>query len=68
MLNNLLSYQAEVVHKFGGDVDKFVGDELVAVFQGEDKEQQAVNAAIAIQKKLLSLLKKNRKTWQLVSV
>lgn len=60
MLNNLLSYQAEVVHKYGGDVDKFVGDELVAVFQGEDKEQQAVNTAIAIQKKLLSLLQKEQ--------
>jgi adenylate cyclase len=57
MLNNLLSYQADVVHKYGGDVDKFVGDELVAVFQGEDKEQRAVNAAVQIQKKLKSLLK-----------
>ncbi len=60
MLNNLLSYQADVVHNFGGDVDKFVGDELVAVFQGEDKEQQAVNAAVQIQKKLKSLLHKEQ--------
>ncbi len=60
MLNNLLSYQADVVHKYGGDVDKFVGDELVAVFQGEDKEQQAVNAAVQIQQKLKSLLRKEQ--------
>lgn len=58
ILNNLLSFQAEVVQKFGGDVDKFVGDELVAVFQGEDKDQKAVNAAIQIQKKLTAMLDK----------
>ncbi len=56
ILNNLLSFQAEVVQEFGGDVDKFVGDELVAVFQGEDKDQKAVNAAIQIQKKLATML------------
>jgi adenylate cyclase len=56
ILNNLLSFQAEVVQEFGGDVDKFVGDELVAVFQGEDKDQKAVHAAIRIQHKLKDLL------------
>ncbi|MDR9415243.1 MAG: adenylate/guanylate cyclase domain-containing protein [Gracilimonas sp.] len=61
MLNNLLSYQADLVHKYGGDVDKFVGDELVAVFQGEDKEQKAVHTAIQIQRQLRSLLQKKEK-------
>ncbi|MDR9419760.1 adenylate/guanylate cyclase domain-containing protein [Gracilimonas sp.] len=56
MLNKLLSFQAELVKEFGGDVDKFVGDELVAVFRGEDKDQKAVNAAISIQQKLTSML------------
>lgn len=60
MLNNLLSYQADLVHKFGGDVDKFVGDELVAVFQGKEKEQQAVNAAVEIQRQLKLLLQKEQ--------
>ncbi|MEX0648476.1 MAG: adenylate/guanylate cyclase domain-containing protein [Balneolaceae bacterium] len=58
ILNNLLSFQAEVVQEFGGDVDKFVGDELVAVFQGKEMEQKAVNAAIQIQHKLTALLDK----------
>lgn len=58
ILNNLLSFQAEVVQQFGGDVDKFVGDELVAVFQGEEKDQKAVNAAIQIQKKMTTILEK----------
>jgi len=57
MLNNLLSFQAELVQEFGGDVDKFVGDELVAVFQGPEKEQKAVQTAIRIQQKLPTILK-----------
>lgn len=60
MLNNLLSFQAELVQEFGGDVDKFVGDELVAVFQGPDKDQQAVQTAIRIQQQLPSMLNKEQ--------
>lgn len=60
MLNNLLSFQAELVQEFGGDVDKFVGDELVAVFQGSDKDQKAVQTAIRIQQQLPLMLKKEQ--------
>lgn len=60
MLNELFSFQADTIQKFGGDVDKFVGDELVAVFQGEDKDQHAVEAAIAIQKQVKKLVKKEK--------
>lgn len=60
MLNNLLSFQAELVQEFGGDVDKFVGDELVAVFQGPDKDQKAVQTAIRIQQQLPSMLQKEQ--------
>ena len=56
MLNNLLSFQAEIVKEMGGDVDKFVGDELVAVFQGSKKDQLAVQAAIRIQQRLPGVL------------
>ena len=34
MLNACLATQSAIVKKHGGDIDKFVGDELVAVFQG----------------------------------
>ncbi len=60
MLNNLLSFQAEIVQELGGDVDKFVGDELVAVFQGPKKEQLAVQAAIRIQEQLPKMLGKGQ--------
>ncbi|MGA9408482.1 MAG: HAMP domain-containing protein, partial [Bacteroidota bacterium] len=36
MLNSILSRQTAIVKKYGGDIDKFVGDELVAVFWGDD--------------------------------
>ncbi len=49
MLNIFLREQAEVVKEFRGDIDKYVGDELVAVFQGDDMVVNAVRCAIKIQ-------------------
>lgn len=50
MLNTCLSIQAERVQRFHGDVDKFVGDCVVAIFSGEDMELNAIRCAIEIQK------------------
>lgn len=55
MLNTFLRFQTEIVKKHQGDIDKFVGDELIAVFQGKNMEQNAVNAAIEIQKKTVEM-------------
>ncbi len=49
LLNNYLHFQTDIVEANNGDVDKFVGDELVAIFRGQNKEKNAVNAAIKIQ-------------------
>lgn len=56
MLNETLSFQAEVIKKHGGDIDKFVGDEMVAVFEGDKKDRRAVQAAIDIQQKATEIL------------
>lgn len=48
MLNRVLDAQARVVHNHGGDIDKFVGDALMAVFQGAGAEARAVHAAVAM--------------------
>lgn len=48
VLNRLLEVQARVIHEAGGDVDKFVGDEVVAVFEGEESAKRACGAAAAI--------------------
>ncbi len=57
MLNKCLRMQADIVKECGGDVDKFVGDELVAVFEGEKKESNAVEAAVRIQHQMVELIK-----------
>src|SRR6185503_14334838 len=50
ILNEALSLQASRVKKFGGDIDKFVGDCVVALFTGEDMEFHAIRCAVEIHK------------------
>lgn len=52
MLNNFISLQSERVAEFGGEIDKFVGDEVFALFMGKDSEKRAINCALAIQNDL----------------
>jgi adenylate cyclase len=49
MLNECLSTQAAIVRKYGGDIDKYVGDELVAIFEGDNMVENALRAAQEIQ-------------------
>ena len=44
-LNQVLGIQAEFVAKHGGDIDKFIGDAMVAWFTGDDRCRRAVSAA-----------------------
>lgn len=46
MLNAYLQVQSEVVIAHGGDIDKFVGDELMARFSGENHGARATLAAV----------------------
>ncbi|MBN1898624.1 MAG: HAMP domain-containing protein [Spirochaetes bacterium] len=55
MLNNYLSFQADIIHANGGSVDKFVGDEVMAVFEGAGGTEMAIKSAIQIQKKISEL-------------
>jgi class 3 adenylate cyclase len=52
ILNRCLSLQAERVKKFSGDIDKFVGDAVVAVFDGEDMVLNAIRCGVEIHKEL----------------
>ncbi len=47
-LNAVLSSQSEVISSFGGDIDKYVGDEIMATFTGRDGPRQAAECALAI--------------------
>ncbi len=47
MLNRVLGTQAKVIKKYGGDIDKFAGDEVMAVF---DSAEKAIMASLEIQR------------------
>lgn len=47
-LNLLMNFQADIIQENGGDIDKFVGDEVMAVFEGEDMALRACRAALSI--------------------
>jgi class 3 adenylate cyclase len=49
VLNIYLNMQAMIVTNRGGVVDKYVGDEIMAIFEGKGQEINAVRAAIEIQ-------------------
>jgi adenylate cyclase len=48
ILNHYLNMQTEIILSNHGDIDKFVGDEMMAVFDGPDKERNACRAAMQI--------------------
>lgn len=48
VLNRYFEIQSAIVERHGGDIDKFVGDELMAMFVGEDKEDRAVRCGVEI--------------------
>ncbi len=53
-LNRLLSIQTEIIIQHGGDVDKYVGDEIVALFSGSDATLRAATCSLQIQNELES--------------
>jgi len=59
MLNQYLEAQTAIVERHGGDVDKFIGDEVVAVFQGPRMERSAVACGLEIQRALADLLEEH---------
>jgi class 3 adenylate cyclase len=48
LLNRCLSAQAGLVKKFHGDVDKFIGDAVFAIFSGDDMTLNAIRCAVEI--------------------
>ena len=50
ILNHYLEIKTKIILKNDGDVDKFVGDEMMAFFAGPKKEYNACKAAMEIRK------------------
>lgn len=62
MLNAWLGFQSEAVLYFGGVIDKFVGDEILALFSGKDSAERAWACASSIQKKAALLALERKET------
>ncbi|HUW70391.1 MAG TPA: adenylate/guanylate cyclase domain-containing protein [bacterium] len=60
MLNHYLDLQTSAIIANGGDVDKFVGDEIMASFDGPDKEIRACRAGMDIRKAMAEAQAKAR--------
>jgi len=57
-LNQYFDVQTDIVEKHQGDIDKFVGDALVAVFEGDGMERRAVACSVEIAEAMVGLLDK----------
>ncbi|WP_299298043.1 adenylate/guanylate cyclase domain-containing protein [uncultured Tateyamaria sp.] len=57
-LNEYFEVQNKIVVQHQGDVDKFIGDALVAVFEGENMEQRAICCSVQIIDAMQDLLEK----------
>ena len=55
VLNYYFQRQADIVEAHNGDIDKFVGDQIMAVFQGDDMARDAAACAVDIQDVMIEL-------------
>lgn len=51
-LNRILDLQSKIIQEAGGDIDKYVGDEVFAVFDGPESPLVALRAALEIQRQI----------------
>ncbi|MCK5737602.1 adenylate/guanylate cyclase domain-containing protein [bacterium] len=58
LVNIYLDLQACLIEQHNGIVDKFVGDQVMGVFEGQQQEMNALNASVAIQKTIRELNRK----------
>ncbi len=52
VINFYLNLQSEIIKSHGGDIDKFVGDEIMASFSGDDAVERAIQSAVEIQTRI----------------
>ncbi|WP_417666395.1 adenylate/guanylate cyclase domain-containing protein [Roseibium sp.] len=64
VLNHYFANQGEAVSRHNGDIDKFVGDQLMAIFQGPEMSLDALKCAAEIQKIMEASARENP-DWQL---
>ncbi|OQX83769.1 hypothetical protein B6D60_10075 [candidate division KSB1 bacterium 4484_87] len=55
VVNVYLDLQARIIERYDGAVDKFMGDQVMAVFEGMHRHENLVEAAVTIQKSIADL-------------
>lgn len=50
LINVYLNVQAQIIEKNHGVVDKFIGDQVMAIFDGKDQADYAIKTAVEIQR------------------
>ncbi len=63
VLNLYLDVQTQIISNHKGVVDKFLGDGIMSVFTGENQIENAIAAAIHIQRELAKM-NQRRKSWK----
>jgi class 3 adenylate cyclase len=64
VLNRYLDLETEIIMNNHGDVDKFVGDEMMASFDGPEKELNACRAAMQIRSAMMREREEREKSGQ----
>ncbi|MFQ5825138.1 MAG: adenylate/guanylate cyclase domain-containing protein [bacterium] len=67
LINIYFDLQTQIIEKHNGIVDKFMGDQIMAIFQGQNMADSALRAAVEIQKQL-RLLNQERNAKGLVTL
>ncbi|MFQ5797985.1 MAG: adenylate/guanylate cyclase domain-containing protein [Bacteroidota bacterium] len=65
-LNHYLDLQTRVIDEHHGVVDKFMGDGIMSIFEGEDMAYRAVSAAICIQEEIARMNKERQEKNEVV--
>ena len=55
VINVYLDLQARIIERFDGAVDKFMGDQIMAVFEGPHRNENLVECAVTIQRSIANL-------------
>ncbi|NIA29494.1 MAG: HAMP domain-containing protein [Actinobacteria bacterium] len=66
LINIYLDLQARIVEENDGIVDKFIGDQVMAIFLGEDQADRAIHTAVEIQRSIRELNKRRSQRGEVV--
>ncbi|MEE9288856.1 MAG: adenylate/guanylate cyclase domain-containing protein [Bacteroidota bacterium] len=65
-LNHYLDLQTRIIHEHHGVVDKFMGDGIMSIFEGEEMAYRAVSAAVCVQGEIKQMNNERRRKNEVV--